>query len=59
MPNTIRLNPSWSAAGRILLECVKYGETPEAKDNAAEEIMRALAGYDAMLEKHTDYFDTD
>ncbi len=53
----IRLNPSWAAAGRMLLEVVKHGDTPEAKDNAAEEIMRALRGYDVMLKKHTDYFD--
>ncbi len=59
MPRVIKMNPSWTAAGRILLECVKYGETPEAKDNAAEEILRALAGYDAMLAKHTDYFETE
>ncbi len=53
----IKLNPSWAAAGRMLLEVVKHGDTPEAKDNAADEIMRALRGYDGMLAKHTDYFD--
>jgi hypothetical protein len=41
----------------MLLEVVKYGDTPEAKDDAANEILRALSGYDAMLAKHTDYFD--
>ena len=53
----IKCNPSWTAAGRMLLEVVKYGDTPEAKDNAANEILRALGGFDAMLLKHTDYFE--
>jgi len=41
----------------MLLEVVKYGDTPEAKDNAANEILRGMQGYDAMLKKHTDYFE--
>lgn len=53
----IKMNPSWEAVGRMLLEVVKYGDTPEAKDDAAKEILRALKGYDGMLRKHTDYFE--
>lgn len=53
----IKMNPSWSWAGSVLLEVVKHGDTPEAKDNAADEIMKALKGYDALLRKHTDYFE--
>lgn len=53
----IRMNPSWQWAGRVLLEVVENGDTQEARDNAKAEIMKALGGYDAMLKKHTDYFD--
>lgn len=53
----IRLNPSWSACGRMLLEVVEHGDSQKARDDAKAEIIRALNGYDAMLKKHTDYFD--
>jgi len=55
---TIKCNPSWEASARLLLEVVKHGDTPEAKDSAAEEIIRGMRGYDAMLRKHTNYFDS-
>ena len=53
----IKCNPSWTACTRMLLEVVKYGDTPEAKDAAADEILRGMTGYDGMLEKYTDYFE--
>lgn len=56
MAKTIKCNPSWEASARLLLEVVKYGDTPEAKDNAANEIIRGMRGYDGLLRKHTDYF---
>lgn len=57
MAKAIRLNPSWKACGRMLLEVVENGDTPEARQGAKDEILRALGGYDAMLAKHTDYFE--
>lgn len=57
MSKSIILNPSWKACGRMLLEVVENGDTPEARQGAKDEILRALGGYDAMLEKHTDYFE--
>ncbi len=57
MSTTVKCNPTWTGAGRMLLEVVKHGDTPQAKDDEANEILRALSGYDAMLKKHTDYFD--
>lgn len=57
MSKSIRLNPSWAACGRILLEVVKHGDSEQARADAEAEIIRALKGYDAMLEKHTDYFE--
>jgi len=59
MSKVIKCNPSWEASARILLEVVKHGDTPEAKDNAANEIIRGMRGYDGMLRKHTDYFDSE
>ena len=53
----IRMNPSWAWAGSVLLEVVENGDTQEARDGAKAEIMKALKGYDGMLEKHTDYFE--
>jgi hypothetical protein len=41
----------------VLLEVVENGDSQEARDNAKAEILKALRGYDAMLKKHTDYFD--
>lgn len=53
----IRMNPSWAWAGSVLLEVVENGDNQQARDDAKAEIMKALRGYDAMLEKHTDYFE--
>ncbi len=53
----IKMNPSWAACGRMLLEVVENGDSQQARDGAKEEIIRALRGYDGMLLKHTDYFD--
>ncbi len=54
---TIKCNPSWTACTRMLLEVVKHGDTEQARENAADEILRGMTGYDAMLAKHTDYFE--
>jgi hypothetical protein len=53
----IKCNPSWAACGRMLLEVVENGDSEAARQGAKDEIIRALKGYDAMLEKHTDYFE--
>lgn len=54
---TVKCNPTWTWAGSVLLEVVENGDSQEARDNAKAEILKALGGYDAMLKKHTDYFD--
>jgi hypothetical protein len=54
---TVILNPSWQACGRMLLEVVEHGDTQQARDDAKAEILKGLGGYDAMLAKHTDYFE--
>ncbi len=54
---TVKCNPSWTACTRMLLEVVKHGDSEEARETAANEILRGMAGYDAMLKKHTDYFE--
>ena len=54
---TVILNPSWEACGRMLLEVVKHGDSDAAKEGACDEILKGLRGYDAMLAKHTDYFE--
>jgi hypothetical protein len=41
----------------MLLEVVKHGDTEQAREDAANEILRGMQGYDAMLLKHTDYFE--
>jgi len=41
----------------MLLEVVKHGDSDEAKQGACDEILKGLRGYDAMLAKHTDYFE--
>lgn len=57
MSRVVKCNPTWSWAGSVLLEVVEHGDSQEARDNAKAEILKALGGYDAMLKKHTDYFD--
>ena len=57
MSKSIRCNPTWAWAGSVLLEVVENGDNQAARDDAKAEIMKALKGYDAMLKKHTDYFD--
>lgn len=57
MSKSIRMNPSWAWAGSVLLEVVENGDSEQARRDAKDEILKALKGYDAMLAKHTDYFD--
>ncbi len=57
MSKSIRMNPSWAWAGSVLLEVVENGDSEQARADAKDEILKALRGYDAMLKKHTDYFD--
>ena len=54
---TIKCNPSWAWAGSVLLEVVENGDTEQVRADAKAQILKALKGYDAMLEKHTDYFE--
>ena len=46
---TIKCNPSWTACTRMLLEVVKHGDSEQARENAANEILRGMGGYDALL----------
>ena len=57
MPRTIRLNPTWESAARILLAVVENGDSEQAKQDARDELLRMARGYDAMLREHTDYFE--
>lgn len=57
MSKAIRCNPTWTWAASVLLEVVENGDNAEARREAKDEILKAMRGYDAMLEKHTDYFD--
>jgi len=57
MSKYVTCNPTWTWAASMLLEVVEHGDSREARDNAKAEIMKAMRGYDAMLLKHTDYFE--
>ena len=57
MSKSIICNPTWTWAASILLEVVEHGDSQEARDNAKAEILKAMRGYDSLLEKHTDYFE--
>jgi hypothetical protein len=57
MSTAIKCNPTWTWAGSVLLEVVENGDSQQARDDAKAEILKALKGYDAMLAKHTDYFE--
>lgn len=60
MSKTLKCNPTWEWAGTVLIETIKACEragNAEGAQDAADEITRALRGYDAMLAKHTNYFD--
>jgi hypothetical protein len=45
---SITLNPTWKAAARICLECVKHGDSPEAQRNAEAELMRMAEQLDEI-----------
>lgn len=45
---TVTLNPTWKAAARICLECVKHGADGEAQRNAESEIMRMADALDKL-----------
>lgn len=53
----IKMNPSWTWAASVLLEVVENGDNEQARRDAKDEILKAMRGYDALLEKHTDYFE--
>lgn len=57
MSKSVICNPTWTWAASVLLEVVENGDSPEARANAKQEILKAMRGYDSMLEKHTDYFE--
>lgn len=56
---TIKCNPTWEASARILLLAVVNSTSDAVRIDAEKEILRGMRGYDAMLAKHTDYFDTE
>ena len=46
---SIVLTPTWVAAARIYLECVKHGDNPKTKADAEKEIMRMAHLLDAFI----------
>ena len=59
MPKTIKCNPTWEASARILLAVITGSNSEAMRRDAEEELLRGMRGYDAMLAKHTDYFDSE
>lgn len=57
MSKSVRCNPTWTWAASVLLEVVENGDSEQARRDAKDEILKAMRGYDAMLKKHTNYFD--
>jgi len=55
---TIRCNPTWEASARILLTVIANSTSDAMRIDAEKELLRGMRGYDAMLAKHTDYFET-
>ena len=47
---TIKLIPTWKAAARIYIECMKHGTTPVGKEAAEAGIMEMAEKFDAYIE---------
>lgn len=45
---TVNLTPTWKAATRILIACLKDGDSAEAKQSAEDELMRMADALDTI-----------
>lgn len=54
MPEYITLTPTWTAAVRIYIECIKHGDNEHAKQEAEKELLKLAAYVDNLQGENDD-----
>jgi len=52
MAKKIDLTPTWEAAARIYVNCLRYGKSEDPKNGAQEDLIRLGRNYDSLQTKY-------
>ena len=59
MSKFIDMTPTWEEAVRLHLVCLEYGDNPEARDAAKQEIIRCAKLLDQYQQRETEIPEAD